>query len=537
MASSPDRKDSLIRAGLILAAELSLPVVLQRIVDLAAEVSDARYGALGVIDASGQISEFITTGLTRQQRHALGPLPRGRGLLGALIRDARPIRVPHISRDPQSVGFPPNHPPMESFLGAPVSAGGRVFGNIYLTEKRSAREFSAEDEETLVVLAGQAGVAIANAVVYEESQRRRRWLEAIRAITAAVISGAEAGAVLAMVAGSARELAGADVATIVSPRGRGEGLAITAASGLHADELLGMAVPAEGSVSGLVIRTAEAIVFHNVTEDARAYQPMVGRGEMGPSIFTPLRATGRAFGTLAVANRAGKPQFSADTLHLVETFADQAAVAIEYARAQRDLQRLAVMDDRERIATELHDGIIQSLFAVGMNLQAAASLADPALQERIETSVEEIDRGIRDLRNYIFGLRPGILADRQLAQAIEDLADDIGRRAGITVHRHVDPLLAAELSPRSADVVQLVREALSNVSRHADAGGCWIELKREAAGATLTVRDDGRGFDTSKPSPGQGLGNLHERAARIGGSLQVTSQPDQGTRLRFTLPL
>jgi signal transduction histidine kinase len=537
MAGLPDRKDKLIQAGLILSAELSLPTVLQRIVDLAAELTDARYGALGVIDSSERITEFITTGLTRRQVQALGPIPRGRGLLGALISEAKPIRVGSISRDPRSVGFPRHHPPMESFLGAPVMARGRVFGNIYLTEKRSVPEFTKEDEATLIVLAGQAGGAIANAVLYEESEARRRWLESLRTITAAVITGVEAAEILTMVADSARQLAGADTATIVSPDARAGELRISAASGRHADELLGMRVPADRSVSGLVIRTREPIVFHNVTEDARAYQPMVGLGEMGPSIFIPLRARNRAFGTLAVARRVGEAEFSSDSLHLVETFADQAAVVIEYARAQRQLQRLAVMEDRERIATELHDGIIQSLFAVGMNLQAAASLADRTLQDRIEASVEEIDRSIRDLRNYIFGLRPGILADRLLAKAIEDLSDDVGRRTGITMHRSLDPSAAAELSPRSADVVQIVREALSNVSKHALAARCWIELEREAGAAVLTVRDDGRGFDMSRQGHGQGLGNLRDRAGRLGGSLRITSRPGEGTTLRFTLPV
>ena len=355
----------------MLASELSLDSVLQRMVELAAKVTGARYAGLGVLGPGEGIREFVTVGVTAEQRQHIGELPVGRGVLGLLITEARTIRIPDIGRDPASVGFPPNHPEMHSFLGAPVKAGGRVFGNIYLTEKQGASEFTLEDERSIEVLAAQAGVAIENAT------------------------------------------------------------------------------------------------------------------------------------------------------------------------ARRELERLALMDDRERIAKELHDGVIQSLFAVGMGLQATVTLSrDEAIEQRIEDAVAEIDRVIRDLRNYIFGLRPGLLADRQLDQALRQLAEDFHDRTDVVAVTDIDTAVAAELGTRSSDVLQLVREALSNVGRHAQAATCRLSLYLRDGQAVLEIDDDGRGFDPSTVrGSSQGLRNLQERAESLGGKLDVHTVLGEGTTLRVTLPL
>jgi len=365
-----DRRDELIRSGLELASELDLESVLQRIVELAAELTDATYGALGVLELDGSISEFITTGITAEQRAAIGDPPRGRGILGLLIRDPHPRRIARISSHQDSFGFPPNHPPMTSFLGAPVTARGKVFGNIYLTDKRGAAEFDQEDEDALVVLATQAGVAI---------------------------------------------------------------------------------------------------------ENARLYQ---------------------------------------------------------------DVERLALLEDRERIAKELHDGVIQSLFAVGMGLEATSMVAhDPKISERIDGAVEELDRVIRDLRNYIFGLRPGILADRELDAALRALADEFHEKTGVVAIVEVDPEIAAQLAPAASDVVQLTREALSNVGRHARATTCRIALRHEGGLGVLEIDDDGEGFDVVTAQRGDGLRNLEGRATAVGGKASVASDPGRGTTVRVELPL
>jgi two-component system, NarL family, sensor histidine kinase DevS len=537
MVGKKARDERLVEAGLILSSELSLPVTLHRIVELAAEITGARYGALGVLGRDGVITEFITTGVSDAERAAIGHIPVGRGILGVLIDDARPLRLAEIASDPRAVGFPPNHPPMHSFLGAPVTARGQVFGNIYLTEKQDAAEFDADDQRALMVLAAQAGVAIANARLYEQASDRARRLEALRAVAAAILRGDRTEVVLNLVARYARELAGADLATIAVPTDDGE-LAIDAADGEGAERLRGVRFPVEGSVAGEVLRTGKVVVLADATADERTDQPLVGLGGVGPALFVPLSAEGRAFGTLAVANATGGPGFREADVQLLETFAEQAAVALEHARLRRELDRLVVLEDRERIAKELHDGAIQALFAVGLGLQGTAMLArDPELAGRIEGAVEELDRVIRDLRNYIFGLRPGILADRQLDQALRRLAEEFQQRTGVVAVAEIDPDAAAELASSAGDVVQLAREALSNVSRHAAATTCRISLRRDDAGVVLEIDDDGRGFDPGRVAgTGHGLGNLRERSAALGGRAEISSVPGQGTTVRVTIP-
>jgi signal transduction histidine kinase len=538
VAHRRNRKDMLLEAGVSLASELSLPIVLQRIVDLAVEVTDARYGALGVIGEGGLLTEFITTGISEKQRKAIGPLPTGRGVLGLLIQKPKPLRLANIADHAQSVGFPPNHPPMHSFLGAPVQAMGRVFGNIYLAEKRTAEEFSREDEETLIVLATQAGAAIANASLYQEVRTRERWLAALRDITDQLLSGAPEPTLLDSIAENARELAGADAATIITATDTPGQLVVAAAVGARVGQMRGQTLPAEGSISGAVMKSGEAIDFEDVSLDSRGYQPIVRAGPYGPAYFGPLRDEGGVSGTLMVANLKGGARFEQGRIRLVSSFADQASIAIQYRRAQAELSRLGLMEERERIAKELHDGIIQSLFAVGMGLQGTALMAgSPEMTRRLEGAVEELDRVIRDLRNYIFGLRPGILADRQLDQALRVLAEETRARAGITVEVEVDAALAASLSGRSSDIVQLTREALSNVVRHARAESAKVSLSRQDADAVLIVDDNGVGFDAADESVGNGLRNMRERAASLHGSLEISSRNGQGTRLRVRFPI
>lgn len=532
-----DRRDLLLEAGLALASELSLPIVLQRIVDLAVEVTDARYGALGVLAEDGTIAEFITSGISARARARIGAPPRGAGILGVLIHDSEPLRLADIASDPRSVGFPANHPPMRSFMGAPVRAMGRNFGNIYLTEKRAAPEFSADDMEHLLVLATQAGVAIANASLYEEAKHRERWLHGLRAVTLAILSASDQESVLQMIATSARELADADTASIVLPSQVGGHLTVAAASGRHADRLRGLEVPIEGSISGAVVLRGSALRLADAATDPRSFKPMVSAARMGPAIFAPLRVGASTLGALSVSNVSGGRALPESAARLVESFAEQAAIAYDYGRSRRDAERLAIMDERERIARDMHDGIIQSLFAVGMRLEAVAAGAGGDVEDRIGRAVGEIDRVIRDLRNYIFALRPGLLADRQLEAALTSQAEDFESRTGIATVVKTDPEVAQTLSGRSADLVQLVTEALSNIARHAQARHVDISLATTGASAVLTIADDGVGFDLTAATRGQGLGNLEDRVRRMGGRLRITSRPGRGTRVRATLPL
>ncbi|HYU93786.1 MAG TPA: GAF domain-containing sensor histidine kinase [Actinomycetota bacterium] len=362
-----DRRDRLIEAGMILASELSLDAVLQRIIELAVDITDARYGALGVIGPGGDLQQFITTGITPEEREAIGAPPHGRGILGALIEEGKPMRLPDISADPRSVGFPANHPKMKSFLGAPIIVRGAVFGDIYLTEKQGGPEFDERDERDVSVLAAQAGVAIENARLYNE------------------------------------------------------------------------------------------------------------------------------------------------------------------------IHRLAVLEDRERIAKELHDGVIQALFAVGMGLQGAALMSEEEVATRIEGAVADIDRVIRDLRNYIFGLRPGILADRQLDEALRHLGEEFQQKTGVITVVDVDPTVASELTPAAADILQLTREALSNVGRHAQAATCRVSLYRSDDRLMLEVDDDGQGFDPDTSRRGDGLTNLEERVRALGGTFSIESEAGNGTTITVAL--
>jgi signal transduction histidine kinase len=537
--TSARQRDVLLEAGMALASELSLRAVLQRLVELAVDVTDATYGALGVLTPDGGfIEEFITTGISVDVREAIGHTPVGRGILGYLIENAEPLRLHDLTTHPRSVGFPANHPPMRTFLGAPVKARGRIFGNLYLTEKRGGEDFTEQDQSALQVLATQAGVAVENARLYEEARTTARRLEAVRDVTERLLEGAETDSVLQAVASWARELTGASLATIATPADN-DTLVISAASGDRATSLLDMRFPVAESISGEVIRSRKTVIVDEAAGDARAWQPMFEAGGIGAAVFVPLGGESAVVGTLAVANEVGGSAFTREDIEAVEAFAGQAAVAIEYGRARRELQRLALLEDRERIAKELHDGVIQALFAVGMGLQGAAMMSrDADLRQRIDDAVNEIDRAIRDLRNYIFGLRPGILADRQLAEALQGLVEDFTEKTGIVGVADIDAEVAQAMTDRAADLVQLTREGLSNVGRHSHATTCRVSLRREDERAVLEIDDDGQGFDRAAVTgDGQGLRNLQERAAAAGGGVELRSLPGEGTTVRVSFAL
>ena len=524
---------------MILSSELSLAALLQRLVEVAAELTGARYGALGVIDDTGtRLVDFITTGITAEDRAAIGALPQGRGILGALITDAKSLRLESLGQDPRSVGFPPHHPPMTSFLGAPVRARGTVFGNIYLTEKQGGSAFTEEDEDTLNVLATQAGVAIANARLYEDVRQRQRWLEALSEISIATLGGEDREVLVRSMARRARELVGADTACVVLPLD-GNLMRLVVADGAHAADLEGMDVPLDGSVSGEVVRSGQAVVLDDASAGERTHRPMIEAGDMGPAVFVPLAVRGARMGTLSVSRLRGGHPFDPRDPGLLGAFADQAALALEYARAQRELKRLTLLDDRERIARELHDGVIQALFAVGLGVQGtAALLQDQVAAGRLQDAVNEIDRVIGDLRNYIFGLRPGVLAGSGLVNALGQLAHEFEERTGITTAVDVDVSLEEPLATVAPHLVQLTRESLSNVGRHAQAATCRVSLRREDGRAVLEIDDDGVGFDVARGrTSGMGLSNLRSRTESLGGELTLASPPGEGTTVRVTLPL
>ena len=537
MQSSDEPLARLRDAAATLGADLSLPVVLQHLVELAVEITGARYGALGVLGRDG-IQDFITVGVTAEERAAIGDLPRGRGILGLLISEPQALRLDNLADHPASSGFPANHPVMHSFLGAPVQSRGRVFGNLYLTDKQGAPAFSEADEEAVVVLAHQVGTAIANARLYEESQRRGQWLDAVREIATGILGDASADSTLELVAARARTLLDGDAAAIASLAEESGTLVVSAAAGDHADELRGMRIPVDGSVSGSVLQSGSAEVLADASASANTYRPMVTVAHMGPAVFVPLSARGRPGGTLVVSRHPGRPRFDDDDVVLLESFAAQASLVLEYGTARQERQRLGVIEDRERIAKDLHDGVIQSLFAVGMGLQGTAAIAaDERVSDRIQEAIGEIDRTIGNLRGYIFELRPGVARNR-LSEALDQLAHDFEARSGVTTVADFDASIEGTLAPHAAQVIQIVREALSNVAKHAGATTCRISMRRQNGHALVEIDDDGHGFDPDAPlGSGMGLPNLRARAETMGGELRVSSTAGQGTTVQVRLPI
>ena len=381
--------------------------------------------------------------------------------------------------------------------------------------------------------------AVASVRDISEQRRNREQVDAALAVAQAMLEGSSAADVLELVAEQARRLSGSALAMIVEPDAEG-GMEWTVASGEGADRVRGLRLRAdEDSLNREVMAGGEPAVVADFAADPRAHPKSVERLQIGSALSVPLRRGAQMFGALMVGNPPGGRSFAREDLQPLLFLATQASLALEHARIQEELQRLALVDERERIGRELHDGAIQAIFAIGMSLEGlAARTGDPLVADRMRAVVAQLDGVIRDLRNYIYGLRPGIVAQQHLDQALRQLVDDFAQSSGVTAVSDIDPEVARALAPKSGDVVMLVAEALSNVGRHAQALTCRVTLRREGAAALLEVEDDGQGFDSAAPRrDGQGLRNLSERAARLGGSAELETRPGEGTAVRFTIPV
>jgi GAF domain-containing protein len=404
--AGPRSLRQLLDAVLTVGSDLDLPSVLQRITEAAVGLVGARYGALGVLNEGGTgLSEFITVGIDDSTQREIGDLPKGLGLLGTLITDPRPLRLPDLREHPDRSGFPPNHPPMTSFLGVPIRVRHEVFGNLYLTDKTTAEAFTDVDEELALGLASAAGVAIANARLFEQVQRREAALAAMQEVAAALVAGAPPADTLQLVARRARELVGADLATVALPEEGGNTLMLEVADGPFSTAMVGSRFSRAGSISGDVLESGDPAVLEDASKDYRVAQPQVRAGDIGPALFVALVAAGSPFGTLSVARVTGAAPFSAGDLEMVQSFAAQASVALEHDRSRQRLQRLTLLEDQERIARELHDTVIQRLFAVGLSLQATVRLVtDAGARHRLATAVDDLDDTVRHIRTVIFGM-------------------------------------------------------------------------------------------------------------------------------------
>ncbi len=524
-----ERLRLLLDAVVGIAADLDLDSVLERIVRVSCQLAGAQYGALGVLGAGPdrRLRQFITHGLTAEQRAAIGDLPSGHGILGVIIDSPEPLRLQTLADHPKSYGFPPHHPPMGTFLGVPVRIRDQVFGNLYLTEKTSGGAFTAEDEEIVMALAAAAGVVIENARLYEESSRRQRWLEAATEITTALLGRVEREAALELVADRARDIARGDAAAVLL-RDELHRLVVEVVSG-EVPEAAGSLVPLAGSPVAQVLDEGRTITLSGETgrQGLRAlgFGPDDGWPDLSEAVLLPMGSGGAADGVLVLA--WADPAVRGDTdVALLEAFAEQAALALRVVQAQEDQGRLAVFEDRDRIGRDLHDLVIQRLFAVGLTLENVSRMTvRPEVTQRITGAVDDIDATIKDIRRTIFELSAHASADdlrTELGEAVAVATQALGFAPRLQTSGPVDSLVRADVRPH---LLAVVREALSNVARHAQGHSVVVHL---AVGdeVVLTVTDDGTGYvDGGRSS---GLRNMTERAEALGGSFEVRRAGDDG---------
>ncbi|MEV4346441.1 GAF domain-containing sensor histidine kinase [Actinoplanes sp. NPDC049596] len=531
--TSRERLRSLLDAVVGIGSDLELRNTLQRIVEAACALVGARYGALGVIGADRtDLADFITHGMDPVTHAKIGDLPRGRGVLGLLITDPRPVRLPDIRRHPDSFGFPPNHPPMHSFLGVPVLTRGQIFGNLYLSEKQGADQFSDDDEEIVVALAAAAGVAIDNARLYALARRRERWLAASAEITGVLLGTVRRTEALGLIARRAREVAGAELVLVM----------------LYEEEearyIIEVAESADRAYAGLAgkkvsVDPAAAAEFgrekYRPVDNLRTATAWPGPVPDSPAMAVPLAGPDTLHGVLIVTQPAGQPPSDEEAVQL-STFAGQAALALERARAQEERQQLAVLEDRERIARDLHDVVIQRLFATGMHLQGAVHQAvRPEVAQRINTAVDDLDATIRDIRRSIFELRTpvGPSLRSELREELEAAAEALGFHPVLDTSGPVDSAIPDDFK---SEILAVLREALSNTARHAQAKSARISLRAADGEAVLCVEDDGVGFDPARARGG--VISMGDRARQFGGSFEVgRGSNEEGTILTWRVPL
>jgi signal transduction histidine kinase len=556
-----ERWQALLEAGIAVASGLELDEVLRRLVEAGRTLTGARYSALGVLDETGnELSQFITSGIGDDQRQLIGALPRGRGILGVLIHDATPLRLADLGDDPRSVGFPANHPPMHSFLGVPVTAGGAVFGNLYLTE-RAEGEFTAEDEEVATLLAAHAGVAVQNARLYaqanEHAEALRRAmtdLSSVSAINEAILSGWPQEQVLELIADRARDSLGLRLAAIAVPNADRSQSTFVAAAGEGREHVLGSTVGTD-STTGTVLFARRALTI----DDTEAGDELGAR----TAAFVPLIHRGDALGVLAAADPVDGRQFGDDDLGVLGLFAARAVLAMEVSRSleaerrrveaearladaerrgqvrRETLVRIveAQEEERGRIARELHDEFGQHLASVllGLRLVEHAGIADEA-RDAMSELVQTINSAISQLRTLAIELRPTALDDLGLNAALERLTESYSRRTGLRVELVVDDF-ADRLPPLvETTVYRVVQESLTNVAKHGAAKS--VIVRGEASGSELvvTVTDDGQGFDSNTQPGGFGLNSMRERSEMVSGSVRVTSSPGAGSTVELRVP-
>ena len=543
---SEDRLRRLVDVGRSLVTEHDHDVLLDRVLEAACEITGAKYGAIGVLDdRRRELERFITRGLGQEAHRAIGSLPRGRGVLGLLIDDPRPLRLSDVGDHPRSYGFPAEHPPMTSFLGVPITVRGEAWGDLYLTEKAGG-EFTEADEEAAIILAAWAAIGIDNARLYRSLEARRdeleravRGLEATTAIARAVGGETELERVLELIVKRARALV--EARTLVIMLEEGEELVVAATAGDISAETVGTRIPLEGTIVGNVLRTGTPVrLSADVASRLRA--PLRDALDASTELAVPLQFRGRAWGVLAAFDRLGPdPEFDAEDERLMQSFAASAATAVATAKGVAE-DRLrhsirAAEAERSRWARELHDETLQSLAALRVLLSSALRQGSPdVIESAARDAAEQISSEISSLRSIIAELRPAALDELGLAPAVESLLERFRTTQGVVVESTL--VLHRRLPAELEDTVyRLVQEALTNIAKHADAGHAEVHVGHDGDTVEIVIRDDGKGMDTSLPSTGFGVVGMRERATLVGGELVIESTLGAGTTLRARVPI
>ena len=538
---SQERLRSLLDAVVDLSTDLDLERVLRRITVAACDLAGARYGALGVLGDGDRLAEFITHGINDVERGRIGPPPSGHGVLGLLIAEPLPIRLPHIGDHPGSYGFPPNHPPMDSFLGVPIRVHDRVYGNLYLSEKIGADEFTAQDEQVVVALAAAAGVAIDNARLYELTDRRRQWLQATMEISHVLLGQVDRQEALQLIARKTREVSACDVAVVLLEDEESGDLVVEVVEGVETETAVGSRMPVrpDGLLSG-VLQSGYPVVVDDLAKEAQSGATDLSSeivDDLAYTVLVPLNSPNGARGVLMVARQRDtrKPEGFSD-VELIATFANQTALALERVQSQQDREFLAVLEDRDRIARDLHDLVIQRLFATGLQLQGMSRLAkSPSLQERITHVTDDLDATIREIRAAIFQLQHNS-EKSDLRADIRSIASEYAPMFGFAPKVDVrGPINSAVSSRIRSQLLAVVRESLSNAARHAKSSSVHLDISVREGRAVVVVADNGVG--TGEITRESGLRNIRERAEDLGGSLVLRGNDPSGTVVEWSVPL
>ncbi len=520
------RMQRLLDAVLLVAGGLELRTVLERIVAAACTLVDARYGALGVIDDDGQgLSAFVHHGIDDETASRIGALPSGHGILGLLIDNPEPLRLDELSQHPDSYGFPSNHPPMNSFLGVPVRIGDRVYGNLYLTEKRGSVGFDDADEQLLVALAAVAGSAISNARLYDDLQQRDAWRGAVVELAQAVVAGTPSGALHELIAGRAAALVEADTALLLGPsRAEDDEAQLRVLASIGND-------PPEAGTSWQ--GTAALAVLASGQPEEVAHSPVLGL----PALAIPIRD---ASGVVAVLVVARATPFTGGEREHLTAFGDQVSLVWAHEQAQSALRQLSKVEERERIGRDLHDTVIQRLFATGLSLQSCIRRLDdvPQVAERVVAAVDDIDATIKEIRSTIFALQSaednaGGLRTR-LLRVVDELTVILDATPRVRFDGPLDTVVDDSVA---GHLVPVLREALTNVAKHARARVVEVEVSVVSDVVRLRVSDDGVGIDPADVGRGVGTVSLRERAEALGGRAETAPRrPGPGTYVLWEVP-